>query len=217
MGTTPNLLLPYPEPTDPADVPTDIHELASRLDLLIPSVVSSLPASPVDGQVIAYVASATAGVIWLLRYRAASTDSKKWECVGGSPLVGESMAQVTGNAIASGAWSAIDAVTDPKVTLPLAGDYDAFHTVSFGGQGSATYITGLRINSTDPTFGGAGNNAVSAVGGAAGASVSLTQRRRLTGRASGDVLQQRYFHNTGSATNLTRQSAHLAVWPVRVG
>jgi hypothetical protein len=32
MGTTPTLLLPYPEPTDPADVPTDMHELATQIE-----------------------------------------------------------------------------------------------------------------------------------------------------------------------------------------
>lgn len=32
MGLTPNHQLPYPEPTDPPDVPSDIYELAIRLD-----------------------------------------------------------------------------------------------------------------------------------------------------------------------------------------
>jgi len=32
MGLTPNHLLPYPEPSDPPDVPADIYELANRLD-----------------------------------------------------------------------------------------------------------------------------------------------------------------------------------------
>ena len=35
MGLTPNHLLPYPEPTDPPDVPVDIYELANRLDTLL--------------------------------------------------------------------------------------------------------------------------------------------------------------------------------------
>jgi hypothetical protein len=32
MGTTPTLLLPYPEPADPADVPADMNELATRIE-----------------------------------------------------------------------------------------------------------------------------------------------------------------------------------------
>jgi hypothetical protein len=35
MGATPNYALPYPEPTDPADVTTDMKELAERIELAI--------------------------------------------------------------------------------------------------------------------------------------------------------------------------------------
>jgi hypothetical protein len=35
MGTTPQFALRYPEATDPADVPTDMHELASDVDALL--------------------------------------------------------------------------------------------------------------------------------------------------------------------------------------
>lgn len=36
MPDTPTLLLPYPAATDPADVPTDLRELAERLELVMP-------------------------------------------------------------------------------------------------------------------------------------------------------------------------------------
>jgi len=35
MGATPVYALPYPEPTDPADVPTDMKELADRIEAAI--------------------------------------------------------------------------------------------------------------------------------------------------------------------------------------
>ena len=35
MGTTPTYALPYPEATDPADVPTDIRELADRIEAVV--------------------------------------------------------------------------------------------------------------------------------------------------------------------------------------
>jgi len=35
MGLTPNHQLPYPEPSDPPDVPADIHALALRLDSVV--------------------------------------------------------------------------------------------------------------------------------------------------------------------------------------
>ena len=40
--------------------------------LINAAAVSSLPGSPVDGQIAPFVADPTNGVIWLLRYRAAS-------------------------------------------------------------------------------------------------------------------------------------------------
>jgi len=43
MGATPNFALPYPDPPDPADVPTDLQELASMLDALLPPVGTPLP------------------------------------------------------------------------------------------------------------------------------------------------------------------------------
>jgi len=36
MGATPVFALPYPEPTDPADVPTDMHELCDAIEALRP-------------------------------------------------------------------------------------------------------------------------------------------------------------------------------------
>jgi len=35
MGLTPNHQLPYPDEADPPDVPTDIYELALRLDNIL--------------------------------------------------------------------------------------------------------------------------------------------------------------------------------------
>jgi microcystin-dependent protein len=43
MGATTNHDLPYPEAADPADVPTDVRELAERLDALLPPVGTPLP------------------------------------------------------------------------------------------------------------------------------------------------------------------------------
>jgi hypothetical protein len=52
---------------------------------LIP-YVTSLPASPSDGQEVFYAADATNNVIWNLRYRSGSASTYKWEFVGGDPL-----------------------------------------------------------------------------------------------------------------------------------
>lgn len=38
MATTPIYALPYPVPTDPADVPADMQELAERLEVVLPTI-----------------------------------------------------------------------------------------------------------------------------------------------------------------------------------
>jgi hypothetical protein len=80
-----------------------------------------LPATPFDGQEYDFVADATNGVIWRLRYRAASTSAHKWEYVGG----GELSAFVTEiqpvTFTTAEAWQAL--TKSPSITLPLAGDY----------------------------------------------------------------------------------------------
>lgn len=48
MGTTPVYALPYPEPTDPADVPTDMHELALATETTIDALTDPIPISVVD-------------------------------------------------------------------------------------------------------------------------------------------------------------------------
>lgn len=86
MGETASLLLPYPEASDPADVPTDMRELAERLDKLGGAAGAGLPAAPTNGQVAYVIADAAAGVIWQVRYRADSPHALKWEFVGGPSL-----------------------------------------------------------------------------------------------------------------------------------
>jgi hypothetical protein len=148
MGNTPNLLLPYPEPSNPADVPTDMHELASRLDLLGGALVSSLPAGPVEGQEVYYVADAAAGAIWHLRYRAASPSAYKWEVVGGSSLKAVVM---TDEALAPiNVFSDLPTV-GPQITLPLAGDYAFEYQANYYAGAAAVQVAIVPIGGTQPT------------------------------------------------------------------
>lgn len=49
-GTTPNLELPYPDLTEPADVPLDIKQLAEALDQLLPATTADwTPATLLNG------------------------------------------------------------------------------------------------------------------------------------------------------------------------
>jgi hypothetical protein len=87
--------------------------------VLGPPRVTALPTSPIDGQECYLVADAANGVIWHLRYNAASA-SYKWEVVGGSPLAVE----VAGayETTSSGTYVAL-ATAGPSITLPVAGDW----------------------------------------------------------------------------------------------
>ena len=84
-----------------------------------PQYVTSLPGSPIDGQEVYYVASATNGVVWHLRYNAGSGSSYKWEFLGGPPLYAEI---TTGESTTSGSYTNL-ATIGPQITAPLSGDY----------------------------------------------------------------------------------------------
>ena len=104
-------------------------------------LVTSLPSAPIDGQEIRYVADATNGVIWNLRYRAASSSSYKWEFIGGSPYrVGTTSSEATSSTtyttLASG----------PQILIPLAGDYSVYTECQMAsgstGSGAMAYDVG---------------------------------------------------------------------------
>lgn len=122
-ANTPNLALPYPVPGDTVDVPRDVQALAAKLDTysssILPPLVNALPGGPVDGQEVYFRADDPNGIVWHLRYRAASASAFKWEVIGGPPLVSNVAAQ---EAVPVGGYGAL-ITAGPIVTLPLAGDY----------------------------------------------------------------------------------------------
>lgn len=78
-------------------------------------LVTSLPATPSDGETVIFVDSLTAPTYaWRLRYIAAAT---KWFCIGGSPLFGLGSSTQT----ISGAGNTD--ITGCSITVPRAGLY----------------------------------------------------------------------------------------------
>lgn len=99
--------------------------LAQDIAARLPTLVTSLPGSPFDGQEIYYLAPVGGvHVVWHLRYRAGSTSPYKWEFVGGSSLYDQASA-----AVSTSSTGYID-LGGPGITTPLAGDY----LVEFGAQ-----------------------------------------------------------------------------------
>lgn len=90
-------------------------------------LVTALPAEPYDGQVVNFQNASMAGqgVVWALRYRAASVDAngRKWECIGGSDYVIYG-AENPVHMADSGAASTIAALASPQLATPLGGIWE---------------------------------------------------------------------------------------------
>lgn len=204
-GATPNLALPYPVAADTADVPRDIKALADKLDLS-GAVGTALPATPVDGQEYFYLANASLGIVWLLRYRSGAAGAYKWDVIGGSPLyaVVETLENTS-----VGAFTDL-ATVGPQFNLPLAGDY----MVRFGAtmsQTTATFaaIAGLGVGGTF-----APDNRVVINAGAAADSAAVARATKASAVAAGALAKLAYFV-TGGSGGFSRR--WLEAMPVRVG
>lgn len=201
-----------------------LYRNGSSWTTIKPPLVSSLPGSPADGDEVYYVADATNGVVWHLRYRSAASGSYKWEYVGGGPL---QHYIATAENTTSTSYANLTTV-GPQVTVPLAGDYD----VEFGAaiiptqglgapgwgspkQASMSYAKGATaaadtwsIGVLDPPEQGAG-------GGSGTIVQSQYGQRRETGLAAAAAIIAKYKLVQGSTAQFARRS--LKVTPVRVG
>ena len=82
---------------------------------------TSLPGSPVDGQIFTLVDSTTNPTYqWTFRYNASSTSAYKWEFIGGSSSYAE--VQAGESPTAGGGYVAMT-TAGPSFALPRAGDY----------------------------------------------------------------------------------------------
>jgi hypothetical protein len=148
MGTTPIYALRYPAATDPADVPTDMQELATDVETLVArsggvSYGTTLPGSPVNGQEAILVDSTTSpSFVWRFRYNAGSSSAYKWEFVGGTPYVLFATAAGVLNTFPTiaGWWA-------PGLNLaaPRAGDYEIVATGMLDPNGLATASAALSL------------------------------------------------------------------------
>jgi hypothetical protein len=174
------------------------------------AVVTSLPAG-VDGLEVYYLADAATGVIWHLKYRAASTSAYKWEVIGGSPLRQGASA---GNTMLFGSQTTKTAATDiSPITLPLAGDYDfnfGFGAVGNNGAWSSAYdiLVALDINGTisvQPFF--------TATGTYSSGTCSALEKRTVT---AGAVATLMWWMPAPNAASRARDG-WISAMPVRVG
>lgn len=187
-----------------------------------PSIGTTLPASPVDGQeATVLIAAATIAnnvggeVVWRFRYDAGMTSPYKWRFVGGPPLVGQ---LTTGGAI--GAIGTVRNL-DPRFTVPLAGDYDLDAQVGIYTNGTHAFwvdmVPGTIAEGITPTYASVGVPITAGYGG----TNEVHKRRRATGLAAGAVVYLNLSMKplAGPDAVLDGQSfinPSLAVTPVRV-
>ena len=173
-------------------------------------VLIALPASPVSGQEISYLADATNGVVWRLKYRSASASVYKWEFIGGPPL----FAEVTANEATSSTTYVALATAGPVVTLPLAGDYDVAvgAQIISGAAAGAVASMSYDIGATAAVQADAAELSSTFTGGDR-IQGNVMRERRKTGLAA-VALTAKY---RTSAANGTFNSRWMRVTPVRVG
>lgn len=173
-------------------------------------VVSALPGGT-DGDEVYYQSAAMAliGVMWRLRYRAASTSAYKWEVVGNSSLIDYVAADEVTNSLGYAAL----ATAGPTITVPLAGDYIVAHGMigyglTPGDSSSMSYDIGATaaVDADNVKTQQAQNTQV----------VSLSRDKPKTIAAAATALTAKYKAGVASGT------CHFAerwmrVTPIRVG
>lgn len=174
-------------------------------------VVSVLPSTPVDGQEVYYqnATMATDGLVWHLRYRAASASIYKWEYLGGGPYGVE----IAGScSTSSGTYGdPTSGVVGPTLTIPLSGDYMVEQSARCSPAAVAAAY-GAMSYSIGPTA--ASDNDVAWVQTPAAAAMvaTVTRRRRKTLVGAATIVTQ--YRTGGAAT--TWADRRLSVMPVRV-
>lgn len=187
----------------------------SNLNVDIVSAGTSLPVAPVDGQEFYYIADATLGVVWHLRYRAASASAYKWEFVGGSYLYSQNIGASGVTGTGSG-FSELAGGAGPDVIVPLAGDYEADYGAEAYNSAAATNVVNLSVGLT-----GAGGVSTTPIISASMGSVGGNQIGRaqavgvLPGLAAGLTVRMRYVYV--AISTIVYQNRQFRIRPRRVG
>jgi hypothetical protein len=196
-------------PTSTSDIEdgdiTDLRPRAGIGSLSVPTL-TALPSSPYDGQVIDYLADATNGVVWRLKYRAASASSYKWEYVGGPPLTAEVATQQSTTSTSYADLSTVG----PTVTAALAGDYMV--TISASVQAASAQNAKMSYAIGASAAGDA--DSINSYGSASVVEASDARTQLKTAIAASTALTAKYKVSGGTGYF---QYRYIAITPVRVG
>jgi microcystin-dependent protein len=176
-------------------------------------LVTALPTLPQDGDECYFQTAtmATDGVVWHLRYRAASSSAYKWEFIGGRDLfvsTNASYTYVTGASYVVG-----PALTVAQLTLPLSGDYvfTATANVQAGSTANAADVRmGLYISGTAVNYGAMSGYSSTLLG------ANMIEPVKAPARTASEVVDLRIMSNIAS-TSMSVYDRSLRIEPVRVG
>jgi hypothetical protein len=180
-----------------------------------------LPSSPGDGESFYYVADATNGVVWHLRYRSAATGSYKWEYVGGAEYVSESTTNFVSTT--SVTYGNPSGGAMPTIVCPLAGDYDVTvyaedaRLVTNSGRGFISYtIAGAAALDANAlirgTFASGDDNSGTMISKNRITGVSATSTLALVTKVTGTAT---FFPNGNHG--VTNAAVGIRIVPVRLG
>jgi hypothetical protein len=215
IGASPHRLMVAPAanegkqgPQGPAGIPGTISGT--------PPLVSVLPGSPNDGQEVYYLADAANGVIWHLRYRAASPNAAKWELVGGGELESY-QAEAKKITLASSSYVLQALEKSPTITVPLAGAYAvrfAFQYLNTEAAPGGTVECQAYVGTSPSIYWQPGLSVITAVqyGGNGGAS-----NLAAAALTAGAVLKLYVCGNSTIANLWQMGAATMHLRPVRVG
>lgn len=188
-----------------------VRAIEQRMSYNAP-VLSALPSSAVDGQIIRYQSASMAalGIVWEFRYRSGLT--YPWEFVGGGSWFSQ---VITAETTASTTYADL-ATVGPSITMPLKGEYE----VSWGASVDFTVITTNRVARVGlSNAGGTPADADSIRSGHANIA-TLTQSHQKSDTvaiaAAGDVLKLQYKAASAGTDSARFASRFLSVLPLHV-
>lgn len=188
--------------SDPPVNAANLNNVENGVFLASAPLVTSLPASPVDGQECNYLADATNGVVWHLVYRLASG---KWHYTGGPPLFSQVLSFPNLNQSAYYDWSG------PSITVPIAGDYSValgFRPYRYDAGAFTAYMS-FAVGGT-----AASDNDAAQFTGPQDTSASVVREVVKAGVGAGVALASRFRDSGGAWSN---SNAWMRVTPIRVG
>lgn len=178
-----------------------------------PMLVTSLPSSPVDGQVIYYQNGLMQGlgIVWPLRYRSSSPSSHKWEPLGAVPLVAVDTAGYAVYVTAPSTWS-LPTNNQPAVVTPLSGDYVVETQV---------YVTNVTT-ACDAILGATVNNSLAAPSYVGQTRLAINQGASLSVFSPISALQSQnigmlLWNNNPTPVNCGFSQRLLTIRPIRLG